>query len=110
MAESEPVRGRLDATTWTGVGIVGLLVFLVGVYQPIWAHVRYGALVAIAVAIVGGIVVAVGFGFAYDARELAAHPPRRPPGPEGEEGSITSAPSFEVFRPGEDDVPGPDRR
>jgi hypothetical protein len=107
MADTENVRVRLDATTWAGVGIIGLVVFVIGIYQPIWAHVRYGPYLQIAVAVVGGIVVALGFGFAYDARELAAHPPKRPPPEEPDVGSIQRAPSFEVYRPGEeDDVSG----
>lgn len=110
MADIEGVRGRLDLTTWAGIGIVGLLIFVFGVYQPVWAHVRYGSVLAVAVAIVGGIIVAVGFGFAYDAREAITHPVRRPP-PSGEDkGSITSAPSFEIYRPGEDDVADSSRR
>jgi hypothetical protein len=110
VADTEALRDRLDLTTWAGIGIVGFLIFVLGVYQPIWAHVRFGAWIAIAVAIVGGVIVAVGFGFAYDAREAVVHPVRRPP-PSGEDqGSITSAPSFEIYRPGEDDVPdGPGR-
>jgi hypothetical protein len=111
VAENDRVRGRLDATTWAGVGIVGLVVFVIGIYQPIWAHVRYGQLLQIAVAVVGGIVVALGFGYAYDAREAAAHPPKRPPPAEPDVGSIQRAPSFEVYRPGEeDDVSGRDSR
>jgi hypothetical protein len=110
MAEPEPKRGPLDLTTWAGIGIVGLLVFLVGVYQPIWAHVKDGPYLAIVVAIVGGIVVAIGFGFAYDLREATIHPPRQPPKEDADKGSIRSAPSFEIYRPGEDDVPESERR
>jgi hypothetical protein len=110
VVDSDAIRGRLDATTWAGIGIVGLLIFVVGVYQPVWAHVRDGPLFAIAMAVVGGIIVAVGFGFAYDARELAAHPPKRGPPSQEEDGSITAAPSFELYKPGEDDVSGPESR
>ncbi|MCI4325736.1 MAG: hypothetical protein L3K00_07675 [Thermoplasmata archaeon] len=110
MAEPEPTRSRLDLTTWAGIGIVGLLVFLVGVYQPIWAHVKYGPWISIAVAIVGGIVVAIGFGYAYDAREESLHPTRRPPPEDPDAGSIRAAPSFEIYRPGEDDVPESEKR
>jgi len=110
VADTEEVRGRLDLTTWAGIGIVGLLIFVLGVYQPVWVHVRYGSWIAVAVAIVGGIIVAVGFGFAYDAREAIAHPVRRPPPSGDDKGSITSAPSFEIYRPGDDDVAeGPGR-
>jgi hypothetical protein len=105
VADTEALRGRLDLTTWAGIGIVGFLIFVLGVYQPIWAHVRYGSWIAVGVAIVGGIIVAVGLGFAYDAREAIAHPVRGPP-PSDDKGSITSAPSFEIYRPGEDEVPG----
>jgi hypothetical protein len=110
MAEPEPKRGPLDLTTWAGIGIVGLLVFFVGVYQPIWRHVKDGPWIAISVAIVGGIVVAIGFGFAYDLREAALHPPRQPPAVDPVEGSIRSAPSFEIYRPGEDDGPDSEKR
>lgn len=110
MADTEGVRGRLDGTTWAGVGIVGLLVFVVGVYQPIWAHVHFGSVLAIAVAVVGGIVAAIGLGFAYDARQAETHPVRRPPPSAETAGSITSAPSFEIYRPGEDDVAESPRR
>jgi hypothetical protein len=109
MVDTTRLRDRLDASTWTGVGLLGLLVFLIGVafpYLPGTHSIPGHAWLPIVIAVGGGIVLALGFGFAYDLREEAEHPKRRaPPEEGGGTGSVAAVPSFEIYRPGDDDGP-----
>jgi len=108
MADLDGLRDRLDASTWVGLGLFGLLVFVIGVAFPYLpgAHGWAGhAWLPIPIAIVGGIVAALGLGFAYDLRDEERHPRAKAPPEEGGGGPVTSVPSFEIYRPGEDDPP-----
>lgn len=94
---------RLDATTWAGIGLLGLLVFGIGVglpYLPAAKHLPYRSFLPIVLAVLGGIVAALGLGYAYDLRNGAPRSRRPPPG-EGaaESRSVQAAPSFEIYDP-----------
>jgi hypothetical protein len=111
MVDVDRIRERLDASTWTGLGLLGLLVFFLGVglpYLPGGKALPDHAWLPIAVAVGGGILAAMGLGFAYDLRE-AAGAPKKPPAPEvPPDGSVAATSSFEIYRPMDDDGP-PDR-
>jgi len=88
----------LDASAWLGVGVLGLLLFLLGVYQPALSGLPYSAYLRIAVAIAGGAVAVLGLSFWYDRREYERRHPRRPPvGRRARE--IEIAPSLEIYDP-----------
>ena len=88
----------LDASAWLGVGVVGILLFALGVYQPALASVAYSDYLRIAVAVGGGAVAVLGFSFWYDRREYERRHPRRPAvRPRARE--IEIAPSLEVYDP-----------
>lgn len=91
------LASRLDWTAWAGVGVVGILVFLVGIYQPALSGVRYGGWVGDGLAVVGGVVAVVGTTYALDRRKAAAKRPRRLRNAESADRSI--APSLEVYDP-----------
>jgi hypothetical protein len=108
--------GRIDASTWTGVGVLGLLVFVIGVVLPTLpatSGLPDRAILAIAIAIVGGCIAALGLGYAYDFRRGAPRPVRPPTrtDPEGpQDRSVRSAPSFEIYDPNTAEPPrGPVR-
>ncbi|MCI4327388.1 MAG: hypothetical protein L3K16_07125 [Thermoplasmata archaeon] len=108
MVDVDGIRERLDASTWAGVGLLGLLVFFVGVglpYLPGGKSLPDHTWLPIVVAIVGGIFTALGLGFAYDLRE-GNRTPKRPSEPPVGSGPVDSAPSFEIYRPS--DAPEPD--
>src|SRR5580700_5689511 len=72
--------GRIDASTWAGLGVLGLVVFVLGVAIPSLPaadHLPERAIVAVVVAIAGGCVAALGFGWSYDYRP-APPAPRSP--------------------------------
>jgi hypothetical protein len=88
----------LDASAWFGVGVLGVLLFLLGVYQPALSGLPYAAYLRVVVAIAGGAVAVLGFSFGYDRREYELRHPRRPaPGKRAKE--IEIAPSLEVYDP-----------
>ena len=102
---------RLDPSTWLGIGVLGLLLFAVGVAIPglsATAHLAYRSYVSVVVAIVGGAVAALGLGYWYDARHGIDHRPRPPPrqDPEGPaDRSVRTVPSFEIYDPNAPDAP-----
>jgi len=107
MADLDGLRDRLDASTWTGLGLLGLLVFLIGVgfpYLPGTHSIPGHACIPIVVAIGGGILAALGLGFAYDLRDAQLHPRAKAPPEEGGGGPLAATPSFEIYRPGDDDA------
>jgi len=114
---SDPVGGPaprpplLRPADWLVVATVGLVVFVVGVYEPAtsWIHgpLYYGtSLVAVAIAILGGVVFGLGLSKWYDLRPGGPAERNRPPPSQADLG-IRGAPSFEVYRPAE---PGEERR
>ena len=108
MATIESVRRSLPASSWLGVGVVGVVVFILGIYTPALAHFAYAGYLEIAVAVLGGAITVVGLTFWWDERsEEIAHPPRRPL--QGRARELAIAPSLEVYRPdtvGRRPVPG----
>ena len=98
MATVESVRRSLSASSWLGVGVVGIVVFVLGIYTPALARFAYSADLQIGIAVAGGAVAVLGFSFWWDQRaEETAHPVRRPLTGRAREMSI--APSLEVYRP-----------
>ncbi|MCI4354168.1 MAG: hypothetical protein L3K06_02240 [Thermoplasmata archaeon] len=88
----------LDASAWLGVGVLGVLLFLLGVYQPALASLPGAGYVRVAVAIGGGAVAVLGFSFWYDRREYERRHPRRP-AVNARAREIEIAPSLEVYDP-----------
>jgi hypothetical protein len=88
----------LDASAWAGIGLIGVLLFVLGIYQPALSGLPYAAYLRIVVAIAGGAVAVMGLSFWYDRREYERRHPRRPaPGPRVRQ--IEIAPSLEVYDP-----------
>jgi hypothetical protein len=105
-----PDPSRIDASTWLGVGVLGLLVFVIGVAipsLPATAGLPDRGIVAIVVAIVGGIIAALGLGWAYDFRRGAPRPARAPkPGSDGpRDTSVRAVPSFQIYDPNAPNAP-----
>jgi hypothetical protein len=99
MATLDSVRRSLPASSWLGVAIIGVAVFVVGVYTPALARFAYSGALQIGLAAVGGAIAVVGLSFWWDARaDERAHPPQRPL--RGHAREVAIAPSFEVYRPG----------
>ena len=103
MVDTEEIRRRLDASSWLGVGVIGLAVFALGVYQPALGRLGHADLLRLVVAIAGGVISVTGLTFWWDARAEERENPRRPP-IKGRARELAIAPSFEVYRP---DVEGP---
>jgi hypothetical protein len=107
--------GRIDASTWAGLGVLGLVVFVLGVAIPSLPaadHLPERAIVAVVVAIAGGCVAALGFGWSYDYRRGAPRPARPPkPDPDGPtDRSVRPVPSFEIYDPNAPEGPTPPGR
>ena len=98
MDDPNELAQYLDASAWFVVGVLGVLLFLLGVYQPALASLPGSGYVRIGVAIAGGALAVMGFSFGYDRREYERRHPRRPaPGPRVRQ--IEIAPSLEVYDP-----------
>jgi hypothetical protein len=89
----------LDASAWLGVGIVGILVFFLGIWKPALAKFPYSGALQIVVAIAGGAIAYIGFSGWWDAREYEKLHPRSPPLRGRAREIATIAPSFEVYNP-----------
>jgi hypothetical protein len=103
MVDVDRIRDRLDASTWTGIGVLGLLVFVIGVgfpYLPASKSVLWHAWLPIVLAVVGGCIAALGLGFAYDLRGGTGGPKQPPKPAEADGRSVAGAPSFEIYHPG----------
>lgn len=88
---------------WLAVGIVGLVVFLVGIYMPAtrWIHFGYyygTSFVAVGIALGGGIIAGLGFSKWYDLRPEGPAARRRPP-TRVDMSRASNLSSFEVYRP-----------
>ncbi len=89
---------RLDASVWLAVGVVGVLVFLLGIYIPAYAGIAYAGDVQLAVAAAGGALAVFGTSLYFDRRRYdRAHPTVRPL--RGRARELQIAPSFEVYSP-----------
>ena len=98
MADLASLEARFDSTVWTGIGVLGVLVFLVGIYEPALSGLPYAAVVEVAVAIVGAVVAVLGFTLAArrrDAERKTGGRAARPRLPADQQ----IAPSLEVYDP-----------
>lgn len=97
MADLASLANRLDSSVWTGIGALGVLVFLVGIYEPALAGLPYPAILEVVLAVAGAALAVLGFSFASERRAAerkGARPTRpRPPG------RNPIAPSLEVYDP-----------
>jgi hypothetical protein len=99
MVDVQDVSQYLDASAWIGVGVLGILLFGVGIYTPALGSLPGAVYLQAVVAIAGGAVAVLGFTCYYDRREYERrHPKRRPL--KGRALEIAIAPSLEVYRPG----------
>jgi len=96
----------LDSSAWFVVGVLGVLLFLLGIYQPALASLPDATYLRIAVAVVGGAVAVLGLSFGYDRREYERRHPRRP-SPGARVRQIEIAPSLEIYSPRRDPTPPP---
>lgn len=60
-AGSTSVPAGVSSSTWLVVGILGILLFGVGIWQPAWAGIRGGPYLEVAMAAAGGCLLVVGF-------------------------------------------------
>ncbi len=98
MVELSHLARRFDSTVWLGVGVLGILVFLVGAYTPALASLPDAYYLSLGVAFAGGAIALLGFSCYYDQRQYEKHHPRRRPlGKRAKE--IAIAPSLEVYDP-----------
>lgn len=98
MVDTEEIRRRLDASSWLGVGVIGLAVFALGVYQPALGRFPHADALRLVVAIAGGVISVAGLTFWWDSRaEEREHPRRRPL--KGRARELSIAPSLEVYHP-----------
>jgi hypothetical protein len=98
MADFASLGARLDATVWTGVGVLGVLVFLVGIYEPALAGLPYASILGIVVAVAGAVVAVLGFSLAAQQREAQRRGlARRAPPRVASQQQIV--PSLEVYDP-----------
>jgi len=77
-ARSPPVPARRPpnrSTAYLAVGIVGMLVFLVGVWEPAWTGVPGGVEFGFGFAILGGVLVVAGFTSFWRNRNDRRRPP-----------------------------------
>jgi len=99
MVELSEVSKYLDSTGWLGVGVLGALLFLVGIYRPALSGVPYGGYLAIGIAIAGGAIAVLGFSAYFERRTYERLHPRRPPLRGERVRQISIAPSLEVYDP-----------
>ena len=99
MSDINDLSRYLDSTGWAGVGVVGVLLFVLGVYEPALATLPEGGYIGIGVAIAGGAIAVMGFGFAYDRREYERRHPKRAT-PRAGQRQVEIAPSLEIYHPG----------
>lgn len=102
MAEPAETKGKpaVEPNVYFALGVVGAVVFLVGVFRPVLGRLPYGGYLGIAVAAAGGGLAVFGFSRWYDAR----HPSG--PSPEAlaaDRDGLRRASSFEIYDPREGD-------
>ena len=67
-ASPGPPAARADPDLWVAVGIVGVIVFLIGIYQPALGRLPYPGVLETAVAVAGAATAVLGFTYAQRAR------------------------------------------
>lgn len=99
-----PPRFGLDSSTWYGLGILGILLFLVGIYKPALGHYPDGGYLQLAFAVGGAMVAVLGFSSGLDAKQYERLHPKLRELP-GRAKNLAIGPTFEVYRPGKPDDP-----
>ncbi len=100
MVDLADISRRFDSTVWLAIAVLGLLVFLVGAYEPALSGLPGAGYLSLGIAFAGGAVALLGFSAFYDQRRYERdHPRRRPLGRRARE--IAIAPSLEVYDPRE---------
>ncbi|MCI4363966.1 MAG: hypothetical protein L3K13_06680 [Thermoplasmata archaeon] len=111
MAEPEPgeaprtafrerLRRVLDPGAWFGLGVLGALLFLIGIYIPALASFPDSAVLRLLFAIAGGALGMLGFSFWWEGHAEPPRPRRRGrASPADQPLSHPFGPSFEVYRP-----------
>ena len=90
----KPPSEDWTSSAWIGVGILGALVFVVGVYVPALRGVPYSREIGYGLAAAGGALVVLGFTLASRARDaVRSRPPTELP--------LESLPGVEVYAPGD---------
>jgi hypothetical protein len=96
-APSEPnAKPPVEPNVYFALGVVGAVVFLVGVFRPVLGRLPDSGYIGIAVAAAGGALAVFGFSRWYDAR----HPSG--PSPEAlaaDREGVRRASSFEIYDP-----------
>jgi hypothetical protein len=98
VAESGDGARRLDSTVWFGVGIIGTLLFILGIWNPAFASIHFSSALQIVIAFAGGVLAYVGFSWGYDAYQYEKRHPRQR-APRGRERELSIAPSLEIYNP-----------
>ncbi|HEV2450093.1 MAG TPA: hypothetical protein VGU43_06780 [Thermoplasmata archaeon] len=96
----EKLRRSVDPSVWVGIGAVGLVLFVIGVYIPALRGVPGAVWLRYLFAIAGGMLGMLGFSFWWEGRQ---EPPRASSRARRRGASAPPAhpfgPSFEVYRP-----------
>ncbi|MCI4350852.1 MAG: hypothetical protein L3K15_05005 [Thermoplasmata archaeon] len=98
MAEpsGKPASTVVEPNVYFALGVVGAVVFLIGVFKPLLGRLPYSGYLGIVIAAAGGAVAVFGFGRWVDARKPPAHPALASP---EERDRIRYSSSFEVYDP-----------
>lgn len=102
MLELTSLARRFDSTVWLGVGVLGLLVFLVGAYTPALSGLPGSVYLSYGFAFLGGAIALLGFSCYLEQRTYEKLHPRRRRPLEGRSRQMAIAPSFEVYDPRND--------
>ncbi len=86
-APPPPAAARLTPGTWSAVAVLGAVVFVLGIWTPVWHGVRYGYPVSLLVAGLGGVLFIVGLTYAWQGYQRTR--PR----------SALEMPGVELFHP-----------
>ncbi|MCI4372598.1 MAG: hypothetical protein L3K02_03010 [Thermoplasmata archaeon] len=65
----EEFSSRVLGSTWVGVAVLGVALFLLGIWTPAWHHVSGGSTLELIVAAAGGGLFLVGATYAWRAYE-----------------------------------------
>jgi hypothetical protein len=100
MAEPSPSppASVVEPNVYFALGVVGAVVFLIGVFKPLLGRVPFSGYVGIAIAAAGGALAVFGFSRWVEARKPPDHPALMSP---EERDRIRYASSFEVYDPRE---------
>jgi hypothetical protein len=96
----ERIRRSLDASLWLGLGVVGVVLFVIGVYIPALAGLPGALWLRYVFAVAGGMLAMLGFSFWWEGRQEPPRASRRTrKGADADAAMRPFGPSFEVYRP-----------